>query len=381
MIKLFGRLMVMNVFRELYYTITNLGQNIPCGIIESGVYHQLKSFPMNYMSVILTMTVRSKDSEPNVIDFSPACLEVDYIKVWVKEEENDCCIPYKLYEDTDELPSQTFVDDYIKAGRNVGIDDVSVDVVVKSGQNVKFTAGNKIELLPGFVAEEGSTFVAEIKDCNNADFDDNITIDIEDFPDSFSPDNDGNNDHLIVEVNGATHYDIIVRGKWDINTYYEATNIPVYSNHIDVWSGNCNYTGNCWFYHKCNRKRKVHLTFYRCKNKIYTSKTEEVNCDSKNTKSDTVQLNTKNNQSKDLSEVVFDIFPNPNKGIFNVRRTGNYSGAYSLRINNVLGKLIYQKSNINDNSFEIDISNRPPGIYYLNISEGENIHQENIILL
>ncbi len=370
------------ILREEYYKISNTGIEVPCGTpITSGIYHQHMSFPMDYMSVILTMTVRSKSSSPNINDFSSACLEVDYIKIWEKkdEEEYDCCLPYKLYENTDELPSQTSVDGYIKAGKNIGVDGVNGDIVVKPGQNVKFAAGNKIELLPGFVAEEGSNFVAEIKDCDNDYFDDDIIIKY--FPDSFSPDNDGNNDHLNVEVYGATHYDITVRDKLDINTYYKASNIPVYSNHINVWDGNCNYTGNCWFYQKCNRKRKVYLRFKNCNNEKYKSKTVDVNCEEKDNKmADTVQLNSKNTQSNDLSDVGFEIFPNPSRGIFNVRRTGNQTGTYSLKISNVLGKVIYQKSTIIADFYEIDISNRPPGTYYLNIIDGKNLHQKDIIL-
>ncbi len=58
----------------------------------------------------------------------------------------------------------------IKAGRNI-FQNMNAnnfaqsrqgDVVIKSGANVTFTAGNTVELLPGFETEDGANFKAEI---------------------------------------------------------------------------------------------------------------------------------------------------------------------------------------------------------------------------
>ena len=72
----------------------------------------------------------------------------------------DNCPSIVTYENTNELPAETTAEQTIMAG-NYG----AGDVVVLNEQEVLFTAGEKVLLEPGFVAESGSVFIAQIGAC------------------------------------------------------------------------------------------------------------------------------------------------------------------------------------------------------------------------
>ena len=111
----------------------------------------------------------------------------------------------------------------------------------------------------------------------NSEGEDIIIINI---PDEFSPDGDGVNDKLCIEVTGATKYDIYVSDyNWPYDQYYIRKNIPIRSNHFCVWDGSCDYSDiNCFLYHKCNRKRNIGFKFSNCDNSVYKTKTINVKC-------------------------------------------------------------------------------------------------------
>lgn len=71
----------------------------------------------------------------------------------------------------------------------------------------------------------------------------------------------------------------------------------------------------------------------------------------------------------------FSVFPNPNKGMFNVQ-FNNGKGQYSLMLRNVIGQVIYsERIVINGNANRhIDLSNVGQGIYFLTVS-GDNMNR------
>ena len=69
------------------------------------------------------------------------------------------------------------------------------------------------------------------------------------------------------------------------------------------------------------------------------------------------------------SENYFKIFPNPSEGIFNLETIGNVK-IRSLKITDVLGKVIFEKLNFKDE--KIDLSMQSAGIYYINVKTFEN---------
>jgi hypothetical protein len=311
-----------NWIRTVNYYRNTLLQSVGCEeIIIPGVYFKEDVYGFNPMALILNLGIENGDFTPNENDL-PAYFVIDYVRIWKKAEPN-CCISHKLYEATENLPTLTSVDNYIIAGNDAGIFDAGGNVVVKSGQTVSFKAGDFIDLNSGFEVEKGANFSAVISPCTVTQGD---NIEIISFPDSFSPDNDGIDDKLMISVNGATSYKIRVEDKDPpYNTFYQTGEISIFSNSVAVWDGSCNYTGNCWFYHKCDRQRRITLTFYNCDNMLISQKVIDVDCNSKSLIIE--EENADNEQGSDKSmnynnEIEnFQIHPNPFSNSFTISFT------------------------------------------------------------
>lgn len=83
--------------------------------------------------------------------------------------ETDCCPTNKIYQNYDFYSnSRTDVDNAITAGSNV-TGGTTGPVVVHSNANVKFYAGNTINLEPGFSVELGAQFLAYIQPCGQTE--------------------------------------------------------------------------------------------------------------------------------------------------------------------------------------------------------------------
>ncbi|HOJ24073.1 MAG TPA: T9SS type A sorting domain-containing protein [Bacteroidales bacterium] len=202
----------------------------------------------------------------------------------------------------------------------------------------------------------------------NPEGDDIIIVNI---PDEFSPDGDGINDKLCIEVNGATKYDISVCDyNWPHDQYYIRTNIPIRTNHFCVWDGKCDYDDiNCLLYHKCNRKRNIGLKFYNCDTNIYVTKTIYVECSNNKSENDSCSnynINTLN--SNYLSNILkFDINPNPtfdNTMIsFNLYESDNIYLYIANLSGNIIKEIINQKFDKGLHNINIDISDLATGTY------------------
>jgi beta-glucanase (GH16 family) len=301
----------VNRYFDQYNTPLNCSQ-----MHNIGAYKRSIIYGINPMELIINTAIHSA-FQPDFSSY-PAYFIIDYVRIWQKEKK--CCITHKLYESTEELPQYTWVNEYIKAGNDAGISGISGDVIVKSGQNVSFYAGDYIDLLEGFTAENGSIFNAEILNCTST-YGEDITV--KSIPNSFSPDNDGIDELLFIYVDGATHYTINVEDIGPINsTFYVATKVPINSNPVAVWDGSCNYTPNCWFYHKCNRQRRITLTFYNCDNVLVSQKVIDVGCNSKSLIIEEEDTDNEQGSGKSLnynSEIVdFHIHPNPFSNSFTI---------------------------------------------------------------
>lgn len=357
------------------------GQSVNCNNIN-GLYYK-KYLPDVPLQIIFNLQI-SRSTPPDESTPFPSAYEIDYIKVW--KHDKGCCIPYKLYEATDNLPSATHVNDYITAGNNAGISDINGDVTVRAGQDVTFTAGNNIDLLPGFTVETGANFTAKLEDCtplNQPSGDDITNISV---PDDFSPDGDGIDDKLWVYVNGATSYQMWVVDKDPpYNTFYTSGIVPINSNPVSVWDGECNYNSNCWFYHKCNRKRRVSINFYNCDKTEYLSKIIDVNCSSNksaNVSNDTTSNNSEAGLSLNKEVLSFKISPNPCKSFAHIE--------YFTKNNNLIvefydftGKQIKRCFfEGGENSKIIDLSEFSDGVYtYRVYNENGLIKTDKLIII
>ncbi len=81
---------------------------------------------------------------------------------------------------------------------------------------------------------------------------------------------------------------------------------------------------------------------------------------------------TENNQSNAIS-----ICPNPSYGIFQI--SSDKFNISNLKINNILGEDIYE-SKIDNFKSEIDLSNRPNGIYFINVKTDQGVLFKKLII-
>ncbi|MFN5183818.1 MAG: M43 family zinc metalloprotease [Bacteroidota bacterium] len=95
---------------------------------------------------------------------------------------------------------------------------------------------------------------------------------------------------------------------------------------------------------------------------------------------DNINISTFTGLKDELFNSGISIYPNPSEGIFNINLSSNNSYETELKIINQLGQEVYSK-NINGElkDFQIDLTNLPSGIFFLNIKSGENFATRKII--
>ncbi len=76
---------------------------------------------------------------------------------------------------------------------------------------------------------------------------------------------------------------------------------------------------------------------------------------------------------------IFNIYPNPNKGNFDIILSENTDNLLSIEITNIMGSIVYKKEKIQTNPVNIDISNHPNGIYIVKVFLGDKVFVEKII--
>jgi len=72
------------------------------------------------------------------------------------------------------------------------------------------------------------------------------------------------------------------------------------------------------------------------------------------------------------------VYPNPASGHFFISSPTVLQNA-SLKIQNAFGQMVFEKSNINGNTFQFDISSCAVGIYFIELKEGASISRTKLI--
>nr|MCU0423791.1 HYR domain-containing protein [Bacteroidia bacterium] len=75
----------------------------------------------------------------------------------------------------------------------------------------------------------------------------------------------------------------------------------------------------------------------------------------------------------------FAVYPNPNKGLFYIERSGNVTGTTLIVITDLTGRTIYQGST-EDDLTEIDLSMIAAGTYYIRLQQNESISIKPIVI-
>ena len=374
---------------EKYHYYNLLGEQITCdNMIVGGAYirKEEKVFPTEPMNIIIGFGDDQCDFNSSEIDWGPnsatlwpAELEIEYVKVW--QFLSPCCIPIKLYENSSNLPEYTHVSNEIIAGSDAGIPNTNGDVIIQSGQNVSFYAGNQIILKDGFIAESGSQFIARIESCTQMNAPNGEAISLNDFPGDFSPDGDGIEDNLMISVNGATSYTISVCDKdWPHTTFYHRDDVPIYSNPVCVWDGSCNT--NCNIYQICNRNRTVSILFKNCDNSLFESnRPVRVTCSNKNRDDDSLpqeNASTKvlnrynptdsNSYEEQIADFSFFLTPNPATNWIHIEYYNNSNNESKFVLIDAQGrKCLEAPLQERENTQFLDISSLSNGIYFYHV--------------
>jgi hypothetical protein len=93
--------------------------------------------------------------------------------------------------------------------------------------------------------------------------------------------------------------------------------------------------------------------------------------------SDCINVTTIGLMENNLSGT-FNVFPNPANGSINIQPNQEVINA-TIRLVNVTGQIVMEKTNLCGKSFEFDISGQSQGIYYLEIIQAESISGIRIV--
>lgn len=81
----------------------------------------------------------------------------------------------------------------------------------------------------------------------------------------------------------------------------------------------------------------------------------------------------------DGKEILFEVFPNPSSGKFNVLLEDISFDKIKAFVSNNRGEILYEKNFINEKNFEIDMFAQPAGIYYLLIYIDNEIFVKRLV--
>lgn len=87
------------------------------------------------------------------------------------------------------------------------------------------------------------------------------------------------------------------------------------------------------------------------------------------------------NEVNNIKNTYYDIFiyPNPNKGIFNISVPSEINFQFAVYIYDILGKLIFKKENTSLSDFQINITDHPKGLYLVKFINNAQVLNGKII--
>jgi len=106
-----------------------------------------------------------------------------------------------------------------------------------------------------------------------------------------------------------------------------------------------------------------------------------------NNQSENIKQGTMIADNKNGAEIIdnsiakkLSVFPNPSKGQFILNISLKEKENFSIHIHDVMGQLVYEKSNQSKNNLDLDLSHKSKGIYFIKVISQENIHTQKIII-
>jgi hypothetical protein len=74
----------------------------------------------------------------------------------------------------------------------------------------------------------------------------------------------------------------------------------------------------------------------------------------------------------------FTVYPNPTSGIFNIRTNTISAQPFDLKVYSSIGELVLEKENAGAEEAQLDISNKTPGLYFVEITCGNKIYRQKL---
>lgn len=82
--------------------------------------------------------------------------------------------------------------------------------------------------------------------------------------------------------------------------------------------------------------------------------------------------------TKNLSDMLISVTPNPSKGKFSIE-TFAFT-IHNLEVTDILGKVVFQQTEINNNRVELNLSTQPKGVYLLTLSDDKNVITKKLVI-
>ncbi len=259
------------------------------------------------------------------------------------------------------------------AQQNIVLPASGKELKVKSSGELILTAGNSIKLKPGFHAKPGSKFTSQI----NPDYTKKMDIYVPTWVNFFSPNGDGVNDKLCIDVENANSWEFQAFNINGIPIFQSAGTIT--GNRACLWDGSgAYYQGGyaCIIRFKNNYGRAVVNAYMVLVLGSRSTDSQEDSLVFKSTEREKQAYPIKS-QSTNIQVTVY---PNPNKGNFTLEVKQKNSASYSLEIINSIGVVIYTLDYLNSSKIEINQTGFPKGIYYIKVNSGGNYAFEKIII-
>jgi hypothetical protein len=260
------------------------------------------------------------------------------------------------------------------------------------GANVTFIAGNEIVFSPSF---QGTDFVAQIGPCPSSLQQKSVDI----FPNIVTPNGDGFEDAVCLNLFGGTHYVSEIFNRWGTLVY--AKSGPINTAPICIWDGSCNQCSNpklpdgvyfavlkikgCEF-RDTTFSQEIHLfnnPYSGLAPQNDTILAEERKDDFFDDRTDWVNPAPEEEiilgvGSKDVTHQ-FQVYPNPSTGLVNISLPP-FSTRSHLQIFDGSGNSIYEKDAIPASKINIDLSEYAKGVYYIRVINEAKVFLNRFIL-
>ena len=252
-------------------------------------------------------------------------------------------------------------------------DNITASNVIESGATVTYEAGKKITLKPGFTAEAGSNFTAQIKE-----YDCIVTCDPINLVAWTSYVCKG--DDLCFNILYATNYNVSIYTITGSLVYHSSGNIS--GNTACVWNTTNVAAGIYYaiisFDSDCDDEisNAYHLLIEDCTKSLQVTTGIEIDLIEDEPEHE-ISLTSKESLQKDFD---FIVFPNPSKGSFTVKLLSSTITPYSFEIINSQGKVIYNISHINAKEISINQTGLPEGLYFIRLQQGLQVSTKKIII-